>query len=230
MIDATAAAALIPLPVNLVIGVSSADAMLAESSMNLYLLLADDIFHNMRVGVTFPTALQTTKRQTLPVSIDRCTSVSLLPDDVAPVAGKVNVYFVARLENDLRGLFCAPNVILLSFHAAVSTSFVHEVSHLLGLLAQDFGHTDTVSGFQRDNVMSGYTGTGPGDDMRFRLTLGQVYRMHVDGRSWLRRAADGTPGPFVCPCDPNGDAVCPVLWRDVAPASGTPSPYAGTCS
>ena len=141
------------------------------------------------------------------------------------------MYFVDHLENDLRGVFCAPNVILLSFRAAVSTSFVHEVSHLLGLVAQDFGHTDTLFGFQRDNVMSGTTGTGAGADMRFRLTLGQVYRMHVDGRSWLRRAADGAPGPFVCPCDPYSEARCPVLSRDVAPVSGTPTaPYSGTCS
>lgn len=230
VIDATVAPARIALPVNLVIGVPEADAFTAESSMNFYLLVASDIYHNMRAGVAFPTALQTTTRQVLPTSIDRCDRLSLLPENVAPVSDKVNVYFVAHLENDLRGVFCEPNVILLSFTSAVSTSFAHEASHLLGLIAQDFGHTDTVFGFQRDNVMSGYTGTGSGEDMRFRLTLGQVYRMHVDSRSWIRRAADVAPGQFICPCDPNSEALCPVLWRDVAPVSGTPTPYSGTCS
>lgn len=231
VLDATTTGGTLDLPINVVIGVPTGDAAAAEAKLNDQLLVLSDVFHTMRVGISLPPSMQTTTRQELFWTIDGCAALGTLPTDLAPDAEKINVYVVRRIADDARGYFCAPNVILVSHAAAASTTLVHEVSHLLGLLAQDFGHTDAVAGFERDNVMSGYTGTAPGEDMRFRLTIGQVYRMHVDGRSWLRRAMDGAPEPLFCPCDPYAADACPALARDIRPiANSTPPPFTGTCS
>ena len=221
VVDATNNAGPRDIPLQVVIGVPAAHAATAESAMAGYLLLAGDTYWNMRVGVAFPPSMQTTIVTPLSPTFDSCEGIGTLQDSVKPDPAKLNIYMIESVAGSLRGFFCAPNVLLVSRVSALATTLSHELSHALGLIAQSFGHIDSVHGFNTDNVMSG--SMGPSGDMRYRLTLGQLYRMHRDGRSWLKRAADGTPGPLLCPCDPYANASCPVLSTDLRPVVGTPA-------
>ena len=83
-----------------------------------------------------------------------------------------------------------------------------------GLLADpDYGHTNTLAGFGRHNVL------WEGDDpARFHLSLGQVYRMNFDpsgftSPSFPRPAALSAP----CPASTSTTNVCPPLALDFKP-------------
>ncbi|MEO8621045.1 MAG: hypothetical protein ABI625_08260 [bacterium] len=231
IIDATGNGGPIGIPIQLVIGVPVADANNAVADEANFLLTTSDTYRNMRTGIDLPPSLQTTIRQELPASFTQCADIPTLPAAVAPNPTKLNIYHIA-VANDgagtrVRGYFCAPNVILIGHGWALQTTLGHELGHALGLIAPSWGHTDNVAGFIRDNVMS--TDAASGQDARFRLSLGQLYRMHIDGRSWLRRNPDLTDGAFTCGCDPYARLVCPALPTDLRPIIGTVPAPGGSC-
>ncbi|MEP7001781.1 MAG: hypothetical protein ABI969_14940 [bacterium] len=231
IVDATGNGGPIGIPIQLVIGVPVADANNAALDEANFLLSASDTYRNMRTGIELPPSLQTTISQALPPTFTKCANIPTLPAAVAPNPTKLNIYHISVVEDGAgtrqRGFFCTPNVILMGHGWALQTTLGHELGHALGLMAPSFGHTDNVAGFIRDNVMS--TDAALGQDARFRFSLGQLYRMHIDGRSWLRRNPDLSPGAFTCGCDPYARLVCPALPTDLRPIIGAMPAPGGSC-
>jgi hypothetical protein len=218
----------IAVPTQVVIGVSEAWRDSAQRFFNGSALFADAVFHNMRAGVQFPASQQNTLIQTLPPSFDKCSALPSLPLAVRPDPARINIYIIDRVETNQKGYFCSPNVVLVSNLFGLSSSLAHELSHALGMIAQDSGHVDRVFGFRDDNLMGYSQGLINGWDKRQRLSLGQVYRMHVDGRSYVKRGPGLVDGPETCPCDPYAGQRCPPLHVDVRPTDGAPTwPFPG---
>lgn len=240
VVDASAAEGVIQIPLRVIMGVPVADRAAAKSDLDFQLSLAEGAFHDMRVGISLPPSLGTTVFSPAPVgptdpdglTLRKCEEVAGLNSTLLPDPLKLNVYVIKALDNwPFRGYFCMPNVVLLWRGNALSTTLVHELGHAMGLMAPWWGHVDKVFGFSTDNVMFESAGTGSGYAERTRLTLGQAYRMHVDGRSWLKRPPDLSDGPNICPCDPYLATKCPPLRTDVRPMpSAAPPPLpVGTC-
>ena len=93
-----------------------------------------------------------------------------------------------------------------------SGTLAHELGHTLGLRVPYSGHTLLVEGFGSSNLMWPYE-SDASHAPRASYSLGQVFRINLDSRSWMRmyttesRRCDGT----------DGDRFCPALARDVAP-------------
>ncbi len=229
VIDATGNGGAISIPTQLVIGVDAADAPAATTNEGDYLLAAGDTYRMSRSGIALLASAQTVIREALP-DMTTCTDVAALGPTVAPNPKSLNIYHLTTVTAGgvkVRGLFCAPNVILINHTWALTTTLAHEIGHALGLISPSSGHTTYIDGFIRDNLMS--TTADVGNDYRHRLSLGQLYRIHVDGRSWLRRNPDLTDGPFLCSCDPYATNVCPTLPADLRPLLASLPPAGGTC-
>lgn len=231
MVSAVDAGPPVQIPLQVVLGVATAYQPAAMTFVDAGVLAAEANLRKARAGIVFPPTLQTTIRQALPeASFNQCAHIPNLPPNVAPHPQKLNLYFIESIDGVHRGYFCEPNVILISRNWALPTTIPHEFGHALGLMAPDFGHTDNVHGFAIDNLMFVAAGSGTGLDARERLTLGQVYRMHVDGRSWIKRNADLSQGPVLCPCDPYATAMCPALSTDPRPVlRPPPTPMPNLC-
>ena len=216
LVDATLSTDAIVIPMQLVIGI--ADVATAEKNEADYLLAAGDAFRMSRSGIALLPSAQTIIRELLP-STSTCEDVKLLTGPGAPNPKNLNIYHLAKVVvggTEVRGVFCTPNVILINHSWALTATLGHEIGHALGLIAPAWGHTDNITGFIGDNLMSATADDG--NDIRRRMSLGQLYRVHVDGRSWLRRnPTDLSDGPFLCHCDPYAANVCPALPADVRP-------------
>ena len=232
LVDATGNGGPIGIPIQLVIGVAADEADAAASNEAAYLLTTGDTYRTMRAGIELPASAQTTIRQPLPGTITRCSDLAALPASVLPDPKKLNIYHLSAVngpDGPVLGYFCTPNVILIDHALALATTLGHELGHALGLIEPLNGHTDppVMQGFIRDNVMS--TNARDGQDARFRFSLGQLYRMHYEGRSWLQRDMNLGDGPNKCSCDPYARNVCPALATDLwIPAVPLP-PAGGTC-
>jgi hypothetical protein len=153
---------------------------------------------------------------------------------MAPVEGKLNIYYVNDIGDAIRGLTCNASqnrhedlvYVAWSWHSP--TTLAHELGHSLGLLFPHDGHTEDLSGFDRTNVMASFL-----DDahsaVRDHISLGQAFRMNVDAASWLNVPASGplreaSALRLACPCNPYVSQPCPGLTVDVAPinAGGAP--------
>lgn len=140
----------------------------------------------------------------------------------------LNVYF-AKTLNGRRGWWCGGpdgsgtnypgNLILLALDHSFSNTLAHEIGHALALMEPwDFsGHADGIKGMSYDNLMaSGMDDAGTATRRRF--SIGQVFRMHFDKRSWLQR---GNALALDCGCDPYPRRVCPRVAADVTPLADT---------
>lgn len=229
VVDATTAGAPIPIPLRVVIGVSDSNYDDALTKVNNGLTLTESVLRNTRAGLSVPASAQVTIRQALDPAFNQCAGIPSLPTNVKPDSARLNIYVIESVDG-ARGMFCAPNVILLSRVYMLATTTPHEFGHALGLISPDSGHVDDIHGFARDNLMSTSTGAGTSGDQRSRLTLGQLYRMHVDGRSWIKRDAQLQDGHPLCPCDPYASSVCPMLSTDVRPVlKPLPTPLPTVC-
>lgn len=150
----------------------------------------------------------------------------------------INVYFVSEVRPGAHALTCQPDdqdpngpwdVILLSKGSYVH-ALAHELGHALGLVRSaplasggtvwtgDVG-TEMDRHFGGDNLMY-YNDTDPNS-----LTLGQIYRMHYDVKSWLGRRQLASPTgppmyPLNCQDDPVSHVPCPPL--PLGPPRGWP--------
>ena len=221
VVDATQPVLAATVPLRVIIGVPLASQDSATSLFDGSELFAEGVFYRMRTGVRF--IVDPPVHQELPGSFQGCADVPSLPANARPDASRLNVYIIDRVEWIEKGYFCAPNVVLVSNLFGLSSTLAHELSHALGLIAQDSGHVDRVYGFDVDNVMFPSPGLFNGYDSRRRLSLGQVYRMHVDGRSWLKRGSGLEEGPMRCPCNPYSADTCPILSVDIRPVTGLPT-------
>lgn len=202
----------------------------AKAWMVTLLSTAGGIFETNRVGLGFNWDGQI---HDLPFSAIKCGDIHGYinadgigdpePDRWADDA--INLYWVGFNATDSRAKHCfdpmrmiyppwPKNVIRVELASdIIATSVVHELGHALGLYVpwgssnEHMGHVDALKGFGKDNVMYGAVDLNT-TAARTRLSLGQVYRMHFDPRSWLV-----TTGPNVCGCDPYG-SLCGRLSRD----------------
>jgi hypothetical protein len=186
---------------------------------------ANGVFQTNRVGVTL------TWDRFIGALLDgaiTCPEIQnfIDPDGTGPqddrwTSGAVNLYLVAQeVSTDSKGKWCwgptlrrQTNVIRYQRDAVAST-LSHELGHMFALHVpwgsppeEHVGHVDRFAGFAHDNVMFAFADLNS-TASRTRLSLGQVYRMHFDRRSWL---AAGTP--VDCACDPYASS-CGHLSRD----------------
>lgn len=191
--------------------------------------LANGIFYASRVGVRVDRVGTPTTILSTATNCQELLAQLELDDDRAGGAGApdiwhptaINVYVMDAFTG-ARGQFCMPkdpaepkNVLRLQTNALRST-LTHEIGHLWGLYVpwgptgRHTGHVDKIRAFAQDNVMWGYLNLGT-TAARTRFSLGQVYRMHFDRRSFL--AAGST---LDCGCDPFA-TTCTRLSQDVRP-------------
>ena len=159
-------------------------------------------------------------------NVDECETLydilSAHPDLADP--GSLNLYYVKRIVWSYRGLWCSKptdagpdprNLILMSMTNYATTTLGHEVGHAL---AQSEpwawrGHAQLVKGMSSDNLMWGNLEDGQADS-RWRLGVGQVFRMYQDQRSWFNSSAI-IPTGLDCGCNPYKNLTCPKLSSDV---------------
>jgi hypothetical protein len=119
-------------------------------------------------------------------------------------AGQLNVYYVNRAFTGLT--YCAdnPNVIFIGTTAEPET-LAHEFGHSFSL-----DHTNRLPGFCNNNIMRG------GGSGRTHFSLGQSFRMNVNGKSALN--VNGVRNGVVRDCaDLTTSNICPALALDVKP-------------
>jgi hypothetical protein len=143
----------------------------------------------------------------------------------------INVVYAEQIKfginNTIRGHTCNPEdgtpVIVLSHLMHAPASLAHELAHVMALWDPPLetspqGHTDGLTGFDLTNLMVPRE-TGITTLERDHLSLGQLFRMHADRRSWLNRARGGQPalrtGDWeTCQANRDDKIPCPILRRD----------------
>ena len=132
---------------------------------------------------------------------------------------QVNVYFVSTVvfeeDNTYRGYTCTDspgngNIVYVSLQRHTHTTLAHELGHVLTLQHSN----PPVSGFDQTNLMWSYLETAKEYNHRSAFSLGQAYRMNVDQRSWVNRAASRGMPPRTCQDDDTRRQPCPALHID----------------
>lgn len=226
VIDASAGPALRQVPLRVWgVRITAADIPAATSFINQAVGTALGIYHANRVGVSLTGAVPIQPIESTAVTCaDLQTFLSpdgSIPDNAVWDATAVNIYLMPGGAGNLNGIWCwadglgwLKNVIRLHVGGDYA-SLAHELGHLFGLYVpwgpanQHRGHVNEIKGFGRDNLMTGWVDIGS-TVPRTRLSLGQVYRMHFDKRSWLAAAyGDCNCNPYTSPCG--------MLSRDTRP-------------
>lgn len=164
---------------------------------------ATDIFRTQRAGIAFNILRDAggyngTGRSLVDPD-QQCTAIESNLGFSA-VSGVVNVVYVDEIlfgaDAGVRGLACersdgGPRIVVVSWARMVPSTLAHELAHLMGHMKSFYdpndwrgGHTSFLSTFDETNLMWSQENATVGLE-RDRLTLGQVYRMHVDDRSWV---------------------------------------------
>ena len=202
-------------------------------------LLAEAIFLESRAGVKFFDLLSITE-VTDPADATEigteCADAEVLPA-AAFDANALNIYYVSGMAD--RGMSCAPPlyhpVIYVSADDAWDETLAHELGHRLGLIYPYplviGGHTTGTDGFEKNNIMWG-VGHDRVPTRRHDLSLGQVFSINVDCRSWVNEKGmrGSTALTKCCQCDPYATGPCPLLAHDVVPVTSTGSIPSGWCS
>ena len=183
------------------------------------------IFKQNRAGVHVTIAAQTKGESLTYEPWDSCPDIEDTLPGFDPAADVFHVVYVQDIDGPSRGHACfvdanRGDVVILSFLRAQDATLAHEIVHMLGFSSPPFpwgydGHVNdyATEGFTGKNVM--WIFDPPEDvDGRTLLTLGQLYRMHVDSRSWLNRAKLRTEG-HTADCPGNSKkGPCPRLAQD----------------
>jgi hypothetical protein len=182
---------------------------------------ANDVFRRRRAGIVLerkPGIKVFRPHQPYAIKHD-CDSVdSILGFEPDPARLNV-VYLEGFVDSDdgspstARGYACPRHqrpspVVFLSRKNANDLTLAHEIVHVLGHSSEEFkksggAHTDE-RGFPSNNLMSRTAGSG--HDPRTGFSLGQIFRVHLDSRSWVNRAKL-RGGAFALTCkdeDPTG--------------------------
>ena len=182
--------------------------------------LANEIFSNAGTGVQIGLRLDEAKPELYGVT--GCSSVPTT-GDFAPKPREITIYVVDETysgEDLAYGVACPDYsadprpVILIGYrYARFWSTLAHEFTHLLGH-RWPLHVNEGITGMGDYNVMA--TVEQAGVD-RFHLTVGQAYRMALDGRSWLNFLQPAA-SPKTCSCTNAGkSSPCPTLARDVKP-------------
>jgi hypothetical protein len=148
----------------------------------------------------------------------------------------VNIIYCRNCATGSQAYVCPLNAgwsgqIVLNMNGLQPTDLAHELGHVLGLVAPYQGHVavagqDPLPGFTSKNLMwewhDGHSRQNPD-----HFSLGQVFRMNVDSRSWVCRV--GTSCPQWAGLPTNGQCQddlgvpsypstpCPCLPADLSP-------------
>ena len=155
---------------------------------------------------------------------------------INPVSGTINIVYVEHIkfgdDEGVRGLACAGTdgqnrILIMSRFRMLPSTLAHELAHLMGLtqatLSDDWrgGHTTFLDTFDPTNLMWSQENATVGLP-RDNLSLGQVFRMNVDKRSWVNVERNGATPPRIRPgetllCQSSRDTQepCPKLALDV---------------
>ena len=229
----------------------TADVMM--SYMLAELQRAQSIFDLSRAGIEFVgdtfigVRPNLTVDEGLTINVSRC-------DDLTYMAGKlprmdvdakvIYVVYAQRLyvpqdgdgpDKTVTGKSCFPTedraagLVLINWYEADVTSLAHELGHYMGLrrgAVYNYGHTRPLDGFDHSNVMWG-TNDFDKPGVHERFSVGQVYRMVSDCRSWLFYVGRAPP-KRCCQFDPYTSAPCPPAFLDlteVPPVTEGPLDY-----
>lgn len=196
--------------------------------------IANGIFSAARAGVSFQVAGTTSGTGAVDADKSICGDAGKLAAIGADVGvQRLHVVVLAGLQGGYRGWTCPPSPYqqgraILVDTTRSPTTIAHELGHALALDAPlgSYGHTGSdfhnMVGFEYPNLMwigDNIESTLP----RTGLTLGQVFRMNFDGRSWLAQVGAGPSRS--CQCEHYLAGVCPLLHLDVVdplPKPGSP--------
>ncbi|HET9041215.1 MAG TPA: hypothetical protein VFN40_13640 [Gemmatimonadales bacterium] len=139
----------------------------------------------------------------------------------------LNVYFVNRIHYMYDGVTCFGDanptstryVIFMAELQHAPSTLAHEIGHALGLVgvaALPGGASGSYAGDVNELKLDPYLGT---DNLMFsgvtdvgQITVGEIYRMHFDKRSWLWGSKSAAGGyPRECQADPVAGGPCPPL-------------------
>lgn len=170
------------------------------------------------------------------IDADPCLDATSQLGIPQPVQGTINIVYVEQIifgvDRDVRGLACAaagggPRLVIISRLRMLTSSLAHELAHLMGLskatLSSDWrgGHTTFLDTFDSTNLMWAQENATVGLP-RDNLSLGQVFRMNLDERSWVNVRRTGTTHQTIrtgdtLPCQGSRDTQdpCPKLALDV---------------
>jgi len=194
---------------------------------------------------TYPSRLRLPAALTGFVDDATCDHAYVLQGSTAPELlamqdpQKLNVYFVKEMHNPWSGMTCAgatnppsPDstryMIFVSELRHAPSTVAHEIGHALGLIlyaSLPGGGVGSYPGDINELEMSPYL---PTDNLMFsgvgtvgHITVGEIYRMHFDKRSWLWRGKFGGSGyPRECQASPEEGGICPPLA--IHPTRGWP--------
>jgi len=133
------------------------------------------------------------------------------------------VLFVPSIAGDIRGHACPEagdqvgRVIWLSWSEYHPTTIVHELGHMLSLIAPYIetgnGHTNSLLTFRQDNIM--WSSQDPSvRARRSHFSLGQIFRMNLSADSWLNKVLDPSAVKSRdCQIQITG-GICPALDQD----------------
>jgi hypothetical protein len=139
---------------------------------------------------------------------------------------KLNVYFVNHIHYAYDGLTCfgnadptsTPYIIFLAELQHAPSTLAHEIGHALGLVvvaSLPGGASGIYAGEVNELKLDPYLGTNnlmySGVTDVGQITVGEIYRMHFDQRSWLWRRSPADGYPRECQADPVGGGPCPPL-------------------
>ena len=155
-------------------------------------------------------------------------------DPIRP--GTLNIVYVKHImfgeDAGVRGLACAgtdgqPRILIISRLRMLPSTLAHELAHLMGLSSATFsdwrgGHTTFLDTFDPTNLMWSQENATVGLP-RDNLSLGQVFRMNVDKRSWVNVEQSGVTPPkririgdtLLCQSSRDTQEPCPKLALDV---------------
>jgi hypothetical protein len=160
---------------------------------------ANDLYAQLRVGVYLDTVVG---RRTRSTALDaafaqKCDGIAQLQASGLYDRRRVNAYFFLPENSSTLGRMCEgegyPEAVFVASDRFPAT-LAHELGHVMGLLEPHGGDLYDVPGFRHEdcptcdaNLM--IAGIDPVED----LTVGQNFRMSLDGRSWWNAFPTGGP-------------------------------------
>lgn len=139
---------------------------------------------------------------------------------------RLNVYFVREIQFLKDGLTCYGNkdpdatryVIFVANQEHTPSTLAHEIGHALGLVMRATMVDDTPGRDEGDVNELALDPYLPVDNLMYsgvgnvgHITVGEVYRMHFDRRSWLWRGRAHGDYPVECQASPIKGGACPPL-------------------
>jgi hypothetical protein len=125
----------------------------------------------------------------------------------------------AGAPSSFRGYTCQwdktfGTIALVAWDIRAGTTLLHELGHAIGPWVEaPFGHTEAMVGFDGSNLMWGWHAAVPAP--RQILTLGQAFRLALDGDAFSYRMLTPHPDPRCIDQNQGVETPCPRIKKDV---------------